>query len=138
MKETGWLTSIEKEHLTAFVRRFVPKRRQSRWLTILASAPKKWLTLTMDDVFEGLEEHSRSVRLIKLKDVLAGAAGQKLSVARAVMFRLSSKPGVSSGTVGSLLASLSLDDAVISVEPGRLALVAHHSGDWLLCGEVRL
>jgi hypothetical protein len=118
-------------HLSAFVHAFIPKRRQPRWLAILAAEPKKWSVLSMDDAFDSVGPMSPG-RMVNIDDVLGGKENVVGPTYEAVMFRLSSMAGVSHGTIADLADAISLDDAVISVVPGKVALASHHSGDWAL------
>lgn len=121
-------TESESARLAEFVRNFIPKHRQARWLTILGSHPSRWSKLSMDDLV-ATAETAGPVRLIDIDTELSapGLAEDPL----AVMFRLS-PPYVTRNSVSRLVDAACGDDALIVVTP-TLGLASHHADGWVVC-----
>jgi len=83
----------------------------------------------MDDLWEQVGE-SGSVNEIDIDKTMSNCVLIKNH--DAIMFRLSMKPHVVHGTVIQLV-DLGFDDAIISIDPGRLVLASHHGGGWVRC-----
>lgn len=127
------LSETEQVEIAQLVRAVVPGRRRPRWLTILGTAPPKWRTLRMDDVFES----EPSDRVMRVEIAAALAAHRFQEDVPAFLMRLSRPPHILRGRVSELVELVVDDDAIILVPDAKVAFAAHHHDGWLECRYAR-
>ena len=123
-------TAAELEDVPRFVKRFVPKRRQARWLTVLEGTPSKWSRIDVDDLLRAAEEND-SIRPTYVEEEIE--APDLAGNPSATLFRLSRRPYLLRGPVRDLVDEVVDDDALLVVHQGRVVLASHHSSGWVVC-----
>jgi hypothetical protein len=131
---TAWPTDDDLAEVRELVRRFVPRHRQPRWLTVLEGDPAKWCRLDIDDLFRAASA-SGPIRSTEIAAALN--APDLIGNPHGLLLRISKPPHVLRGHVRDLVDEIVEDDALISVHRGTVVLASHHSSGWVVCRSMR-
>ena len=122
------LTSNELLLIEKFVDSFVPSHRRDRWKAIIKGRRSNWKKLSIDDVWTLLDTES-SITKLDFESTFTNS--ENCGQANSVILYLRGE--VQSCTVCQIVDKYGRYDAILSIIPGELAVVFHHSEPELLC-----
>jgi hypothetical protein len=124
------------KHFTAFVNSFVQKSRRERWLHYLLkrpNQPKKWRNLfnELENQLESerysIVEHSQVEELRQSSIAIAKRVGED----KGLYYGFCDEPKLLSVEDAFIMGSM--DDAIFSIVPGKIAIVFNSDGFVYLC-----
>ncbi len=138
MKQKNAPTTIEIEHWEAFINTFVPHERRERWSTKVRMGYGHWGDLPMADfVAYGAGKLNVTIEDVAGKELSGRFSEFKIAPSHLCLVLNTGRGGSAGSKALSLAEALSEEhwmlEGLISIVPGKLALLLDHEGSLLLC-----